>query len=227
MAMAAPSMAFCAPISMVRVFTRAGGWRSPRPSADPMASASTLSVIAAAPPANGSPVTMIGHGRNRGAATTFDGTPGWEWGSGHAMRWGTNEVDRLETVLGTEAIAVIFDESGLTHESQGVVGDSGGAMFHDTGSGWELVGILFARGEFGGQPGETSIFGNESYAADLSVYRAQILATKNVPSCSDGLDDDQDGLTDFPADLGCDSPDDPSERPSHLVPAIGGGEMCA
>ena len=30
-------------------------------------------------------------------------------------------------------------------------------------------------------------------------------------ACQDGLDNDGDGLTDFPADPGCDGPDDTSE----------------
>src|SRR5262245_52871755 len=35
------------------------------------------------------PVIMIGHGLNRGAATSWNLIEGWEWGSGKGMRWGT------------------------------------------------------------------------------------------------------------------------------------------
>jgi len=169
-------------------------------------------VVGALPPPAGAHVTLIGNGRNRGPATSFEGIPGWQWGAGHSLRWGTNQVDGLDTVLGTEAFAMTFDEAGLADEAQAVVGDSGGAVFHRTAGGSELVGILYARGTFEGQPGQTSFFGNESYAADLSVYRAQIVAHTSLPGCADGLDDDLDGLGDWPADPGCLDAADVSEE---------------
>lgn len=50
-----------------------------------------------------------------------------------------------------------------------------------------------------------------TFAAELAVYRDQLVATLSQPACSDGLDDDGDGFTDYPDDSGCTSPEDNSE----------------
>jgi hypothetical protein len=36
--------------------------------------------------------------------------------------------------------------------------------------------------------------------------------TKKLPQCRDGVDNDLDGFTDYPADPGCSSPEDDSEK---------------
>jgi hypothetical protein len=97
------------------------------------------------------------------------------------------------------------------HESQVAVGDSGGGAFVRDGDHWALAGVLFAADTFPSQPAHTAIFGNTTFAADLSVYRDQIVARTRQPACRDGLDDDDDGLVDFPDDPGCRSPDDADE----------------
>jgi hypothetical protein len=56
-----------------------------------------------------------------------------------------------------------------------------------------------------------------TYAADLSVYRSQILAVITQPDCNDGLDEDGDGAIDFPEDPGCSSLDDDSELDASLA----------
>ncbi|HWI73874.1 MAG TPA: DUF11 domain-containing protein, partial [Baekduia sp.] len=45
----------------------------------------------------------------------------------------------------------------------------------------------------------------------LSVISISARAAVNVPECSDGVDNDGDGLIDYPDDPGCTSPDDPDE----------------
>ena len=52
---------------------------------------------------------------------------------------------------------------------------------------------------------------------DLAFYRSAILAVTTKPSCNDGIDDDGDGLTDFPSDPGCSSASDLDERSPLLV----------
>lgn len=59
----------------------------------------------------------------------------------------------------------------------------------------------FAWDEF-----QATLAGNASYAAVQSCPDAP------VPACSNGADDDGDGLADFPSDPGCDSAGDLSER---------------
>ena len=85
------------------------------------------------------------------------------------------------------------------------------SVFHD-GHRWELAGLLFATRPHEGQPERTTLYGNLTLAADLAHYRDQVLAIAGVPACRDGLDDDGDGFIDFPADPGCDHPDDRQER---------------
>jgi hypothetical protein len=84
-----------------------------------------------------------------------------------------------------------FDKAGLTagdattSETQGMGGDSGSAIFHKVEDSWVLAGLTFAVGLFEGQPGSssTAVFGNTTFAADLSVpeYRNQILAITAIP----------------------------------------------
>ena len=63
-----------------------------------------------------------------------------------------------------------------------------------------------------GQPGGTTIYGNLTFAADLAAYRDQIVAVASTAGCADSLDDDGDGLIDYPDDPGCTGPADLSEE---------------
>ena len=170
-------------------------------------------------------VIMHGHGRDRGLAVTWPetgGDDGWQWGAGHSLRWGTNRVaGASQTVLDTAAFLTVFDESGFrveADEAQAVYGDSGGAVFYKRGNSWELTGIMFAIGKNAAeQPGNYVLFGNQTLAADLAVYRSQILSIIDQPTCDDGLDEDGDGLIDYPADPGCASANDSDERDPNLV----------
>ena len=177
------------------------------------------------PPMVGDPVTAIGNGRNRGTATTFMGLGGYNWGSGNSMRWGTNIVSDTDILVGdTYSFAMTFsdplDPSATADEAAGANGDSGGAAFIKVGGAWYLAGTLFAISQYTDQPANSSIYGNKLFAVDLPFYRDPILAVIEQKSCSDGLDDDGDGFTDYPADPECASANDDSESIAS-VPGLG------
>ena len=167
-------------------------------------------------------ITVIGNGVGRGSATSWMGVSGWQWSGASTKRWGTNRISGIdETSLDTRAFRITFDQISNPpagqHEADVVTGDSGGGAFTGSGGTAELVGILFAHATFVGQPGSTSLYGNVGLIVDLFAYRGDILAVTDRPDCSDGLDDDLDGLSDFPTDPGCASATDASERGSALV----------
>jgi len=174
--------------------------------------------ITDSPPALNTLITIIGNGRNRGTDTTWMGIDGWNWGTGTTLRWGTNKISQLNTIVfGTQSFWIVFDDlnpgqAAGQDEADLVTGDSGGAAFTGSGASAELIGILFARAPFENQPANTSLFGNGGIIANLFAYRSAILAVIDQPDCSDGLDDDGDGLIDFPDDPGCSDALDPDER---------------
>lgn len=158
---------------------------------------------------NGSAVTMIGAGRDRGAFTEWSinqATTPWTWtevSSGgdaagyktlasRSMRWGTNTVDASGMwvndgigdvyMLGTSFTAAPSPST----EAQAAYGDSGGAVFHKNGSAWELSGLMLTVAGFSGQPdpGANAVYGNATFAADLSFYRSQIMAIVPEPSAA-------------------------------------------
>lgn len=117
------------------------------------------------------------------ADTTIDG---FITNSTKTKRWGTNVVESVVTDLNylsygdMNAIVTDFDESGGTaFESQAVTNDSGSGLFVDNGSGWELAGTIVTVGLYSGQPGgnggaNNALFGNSTYAIDLSAYASEI-----------------------------------------------------
>ncbi len=177
------------------------------------------------PPVVGDSLIAIGNGLNRGSATTFLGLGGYNWGPGNAVRWGTNIVSEIDILVGTTySFAATFtdplDPSASADEAAGANGDSGGGAFIKVGGGWYLAGTIFAISQYTGQPSTTSIYDNKLFAVDLSFYRDDILAVIEQKSCADGLDDDGDSFTDYPADPECVSFSDDSESfPG--VPALG------
>ena len=171
-------------------------------------------------PTLGLDVTLIGHGLNRGVALPkILGHDGWDWGVGWVTRWGTNAISDLDAdgrfSIPTESFAMRFDDIAEPapgqHEAHCTHGDSGGPVFG--GAGARLVGILINTvSTLPSQPVGSSYFTNHCVAADLFQFRSQIRAVVDQPACSDGLDDDGDGLTDHPEDPGCASPLDADER---------------
>lgn len=161
--------------------------------------------IAASTPAVGSAVTMIGAGRNRGAFTTWSvntstspftwtvsgsnvNAAGYLWDSSRTMRWGTNRLDAAANWIASDSKSAYVVETQFTYspaystEAHASAGDSGGAVFFKNGSRWELAGIMLAVDAYSGQPGNTAVFGNQTYSADLSFYRSQIVQVVPEPS---------------------------------------------
>ena len=161
-------------------------------------------VIGEAPPPLGALVPGFGYGRTRAADQTTcyvdvattpytwseTSFPGWDtnvygfkYASGNTKRWGQNHIDAVGVPVSnswgtTQALEMDFDRFGGAGDNEMLVAtnDSGGGLFYMNGDQWELVGIWLALGRYSGQPGDTAVFGNRSYAADLSVYRDQIAA---------------------------------------------------
>jgi hypothetical protein len=168
--------------------------------------------LASSAPTLGTPVTMIGAGRDRGAFTKWNvntGTTPWTWtevpSGGNAagyqtlstrtVRWGTNTIASQDvwinvpgssnTPVDVKTFATTFtDLIAAGDEAQASFGDSGGAVFAKNGSSWELGGVMIAIGGFSGQPtaGETPVYGNLTYSADISSYASQIMSIIPEPS---------------------------------------------
>jgi len=176
--------------------------------------------IRALAPFPGQPAVLIGQGKNRGAPTVWDpGTgpiSGYEWGTGKTLRWGTNVVSALVPSLQvgnsvTESVATEFRENIGPDEAIAANGDSGGALFLFDAGGWELGGILFAVDTYPEQPASTALYGNLTYASDVSAYRDQIFDLTRT-ACSNEIDDDGDLLIDYPVDPECRDLADDSEE---------------
>jgi hypothetical protein len=166
--------------------------------------------ISNATPTVGSQVMMIGNGSTQVGPPTFwnrtvipgDGNDTWvvttealsniagyQTTGAREIRWGENVVndDNFTANAGhgdVISFSTQFDAVGLTHEAQGVPGDSGGAVFSFNGSSWELSGMMHAVSSYENQPGgvDTAVFGVETAIADLSYYRTQILTIIPEPS---------------------------------------------
>ena len=128
---------------------------------------------------------------------------------------GSSMIAALLRPRTTRSVAVAFDppgaETATRHEAQAAVGDSGGAVFVKRDGIWLLAAMMTSVTGYTRAPARTSMYGDTTYAADLSSYRAEILHWAR-PACENEEDDDGDRLIDHPRDPGCDSPHDPSER---------------
>ncbi len=165
-------------------------------------------------PAVGNNVMMIGNGKVQEAGLTYWTvntapdpdvwnevtlpTPfdreGFKTTAANQVRWGTNEVAIADETVNagagdTKSFITTYNTTGASNEAQGVLGDSGGAVLFDTGSGWELAGMMHAIGTFDGQPSPTTaVSGNETYHANLSAYASQVNAiVATVPETSSSM----------------------------------------
>jgi hypothetical protein len=160
--------------------------------------------IASAPSVSGT-VTMIGNGLNRGdyrswwvntntgtnpwvwtETTSNPNADGYAWGTGHAIRWGTNIVAGTTwantgygDAVSTYTTFDFFDD--YSSECQAAYGDSGGAVFRKDDTSWQLAGIMLGVAGYSGQPTNTAVYGNRTFSADLSIYRDQIVTITAVP----------------------------------------------
>ena len=155
-------------------------------------------LIGSSRPADGWQVTMVGNGRDRDTQEAYwtsswyaSSTPstygGYVWDGINDIRWGTNVITGTGIPEGIganseTAFQTTFAAGGTSYEAQGAPGDSGGAVFHEDSSGhWTLAGIMFAVNNLIGQPMGTSVFGDVTYSADLSIYRSEIYHTMALP----------------------------------------------
>lgn len=163
----------------------------------------TMSVSAASPSV-GQAVTMIGNGLDRHPDLLSLSLPGpdeyyYHLKSGTAntsKRWGSNTSEGDYGVLdqgygATDAFYTDFDN--VADEGQGATWDSGGGVFVDNGTGWELAGLMLGVGNLYSIGGTNAVMltegnpanaGSETYIADLSVYVDQINATTAIPEPS-------------------------------------------
>ena len=157
--------------------------------------------LAPAAPANGTPVVMIGRGRNRSQAATTDadvsdavsvtGGTGYTTTTPRLKRWGTNNTveypgpgaspgspTTTETIGGisTTVFRTFFDEPSTgewltTNQAQGVTNDSGGGVFSHDGL---LLGIMVAVQRPQGASANDARFGNATLMADIATYKTLI-----------------------------------------------------
>ncbi len=165
--------------------------------------------LASANPTNGLSLTMMGNGPDRNASETHwnvntvpatwtwteTGGPGnaqgYKWTPGQqSLRWGTNNI----TAFSGGGTTDVFDYglgdvtlfkttyNNTTDEAQAGGGDSGGGVFWKEGGNWVLGGIMLTTGTFNGQPSGTSVYGDETYSANLKTYSSQISSIIPEPS---------------------------------------------
>jgi hypothetical protein len=87
-----------------------------------------------------------------------------------------------------------------------------GAILTVTGTGASGRNMLLANGEAEGTVDVTAVYGPTSLWAEDLGYKPTPAGRKDPPACSNGKDDDGDGLIDFPADPGCAFADDDDEN---------------
>lgn len=158
--------------------------------------------IATSSPSVGSAVVMVGAGRTAQDSLTYwyvdVDTSTWTWSenqlvgadyifsgfvtdSSKSVRWGTNTINGFTPFNYASASASAFYTdfsytNRTSYEAQAVTHDSGGAIFTQNGTNWELAGTIVAVSPFSGQPDDANhaIFGNYTIAIDLSAHATDI-----------------------------------------------------
>lgn len=194
--------------------------------------------IATEPPLPGEDILLIGFGRKRAKVIEWEEAGhvrfGFEWTAKGSKRWGTNQVTAsrqkiVQTDTTTESFRFRFDVprsfADTAFEAQASVGDSGGAVFVLREEEWLLAGMMISVSTEPARPADTTIYGDTTFAADLSYYREEIMRWAR-PACSNELDDDGDEKIDFPIDSGCHSAIGRDERDTPSTP-IGIGTAWA
>ncbi|HEV2391207.1 MAG TPA: hypothetical protein VG146_02470 [Verrucomicrobiae bacterium] len=145
-----------------------------------------LALASSTPPAL-STNDMIGFGFIAGSVQTSLGAySGFDWSAIQFKSWGNNRVNTGPVTMqndgiGNNASFMMDFTSPLTpgqtsDEAQAAPGDSGGGVFYKNPSGWELSGMIYAIDTLPSQPGNTAVYGDITYAADIATYRSQILS---------------------------------------------------
>ncbi len=167
--------------------------------------------LASSTPTVSSSVMMIGSGRQQlGTRTYWDvqvvaGGPnndiwtelgssvgaeaeGFKTSGTRVTTWGENQITStgIELNYGVGPVSLFtttFNDGAMTHEAQAVTGDSGGAVFINPGSGWQLTGMMVTVDIYDNQPdrARTAVLGNLTYSADISAYRNEIISLTAIP----------------------------------------------
>jgi hypothetical protein len=158
--------------------------------------------IATTTPAASSLVMMMGAGLDRGTNIvgwtrnqfgTYAPAPipnasqiGYNLQSTSHMRWGFNRVEPggLTTTSSTQTFHTKFDRGALPAEAQAASGDSGGGVFQLNGGVWQLTGIMDSTQNFFSPGSNISVYGDQTYIADLATYRSQIETILSHPDAS-------------------------------------------
>ena len=145
-------------------------------------------LVSSTPPAV-SQVDMIGFGFRSGSAqTNFSlGTTGFYWSSASGIKsWGNNKLDPAPPVTVYDgftnviAFSTTFDGPPAplqtSDECQAGNGDSGGGVFYQNGSQWELAEMIVAIDEpLTNRPFNSAVYTDQTYALDIATYRDQIV----------------------------------------------------
>ena len=165
----------------------------------------TLALQTGAAPATGATVTYVAAGLretssgptawndntgvtpNTWTTTTGSGNyAGYTTQSSGGMRWGNAIVIGSASYnIGfgtTETFATGFNN--VSGSTMAQVEDSGGATFYFASGQWYLAGIIDAINVFNNQPAYTAVFGNDTFAVDLSTYAGFISGVTAVPEPS-------------------------------------------
>jgi len=166
--------------------------------------------IASTDPTNNLSATLMGNGPNRDPNQTHwivntltepdtwtetaltGNAQGYKWIAGQSLRWGTNNISAFSGSVTTNnfddgfgtVTAFRTNFTNLSGEAQGGFGDSGGGVFWKTGGQWQLGGIMLFTGGLNGQPANTAVFNDETYAANLATYRTEITSIVPEPSAA-------------------------------------------
>jgi hypothetical protein len=141
-------------------------------------------------PAAFTKVDLVGWGYIAGSGPTNIGIyTGFYWSGAQVKSWGDNKINlggttTIDIGYGTLTVLTMdFTSPGTVgplaataHEAEVAAGDSGGGVFVNGGTGWQLAGIIDAEGTQLNQPGGTAVYGDKSYAADIATYRSEIMA---------------------------------------------------
>lgn len=138
--------------------------------------------LASSPPAISSVVDFIGTGYIASSGPMPIGSyTGFTWASTSTSSWGNNKVALINYVYNAgfgnvTLFSTEFDATGQTSdECQATVGDSGSGVFQKSGAVWQLVGMTDLISAEPNQPANTSVYGNSTFAAQISTYRSQML----------------------------------------------------
>jgi hypothetical protein len=134
-------------------------------------------------PSPGAFIDMVGFGYYSGSSQmTFGTNTGFGWSSTPGKSWGSNKVvdngilvrDQVGVITSFYSDFAAPGSAQTANEGQAASGDSGGAVFQQTGSGWQLAGIMFGINQL--QGGGTAVYGDLTFAVDVASYRSQVMA---------------------------------------------------